>query len=257
MIRRLTDHAQLVAASDDDPFVGWDCDPRPPLDAWADRDGTAVAFARDSHRWGRSLVAVGPPDAAAELAARLLDITGLPAATVSRPATPQECWAAPLAGLTRLADWDWMWVDTAPRPGAPPAQERVETVRAVAADDPDADAVRALLAQASPRHSADPGDRLVRGWVGVRDPDDASRLLACAAWQERVPGVPHLASIASLPALRGRGLGTAVTGVLTRRLLDAGAPVVTLALYADNLPARRLYDRLGYRPAQRFSTWVR
>jgi ribosomal protein S18 acetylase RimI-like enzyme len=255
MIRGLTDHAQLVAACGDDPFVRWDCDPGPPLDAWADGDTAAVAFARDSHRWGRSLVAIGEPGAAASLAARLLEPAGLPAVTLSRG--DDDRWTAPLRGLTRLDDWDWMWTATAPPPPRMPGEERVEPVRAVADDDPDADAVRALLAVASPRHSADPGDGSVRGWVGIRDGDDASRLLACAAWQERGPGVPHLASIAALPRLRGRGLGTAVTAALTRRLLQAGAPVVTLALYADNAPARRVYERLGFRLAQRLSTWVR
>lgn len=251
---RVTAHHDLVAASGGDPFVRWDCDPRPPLDAWADPATGAVAFARASHRWGRSLVAIGEPAAAAHLGAHLLDLTGLPALTVSRQ--KGDAWARPLRRLNRLDDWDWMWTDRPPD-GAPlPAEGQVEVLRATHADDPDADAVRALLAEASPRHSAGPGDGLVRGWVGVRDAEDSGRLLACAAWEERVPGVPHLASIATRTGLRGQGFGAAVTATLTRRLLAADNPVVTLALYADNAPARRLYERLGYRPAQCLSTWV-
>lgn len=236
--RRLRDHAALVAASGDDPFVRWDVDPRPPLDAWSDPATGAVAFARSSHRWGRSLVAVGPPDAAAALAGHLLEVTGLPAATVTRPGGEGDdggrdesrtgridrrdggepgaapTWCSPLSGLTRLDDWDWMWA------------------------------------------AAAPGDRLVRGWAGVRG-YDPRRLIACAAWEERVPGVPHLASIATDPRQRGRGLGTVVTAALTRRLLRGGSPVVTLALYAENHAARRVYDRLGFRLAQRLVTWTR
>jgi predicted GNAT family acetyltransferase len=45
---------------------------------------------------------------------------------------------------------------------------------------------------------------------------------------------------------RGQGLGAAVTGWLTRTLLDEGTGWVTLAMYSDNDVARRMYRRLGY-----------
>ncbi|MGH3328213.1 MAG: GNAT family N-acetyltransferase, partial [Streptomycetales bacterium] len=95
-----------------------------------------------------------------------------------------------------------------------------------------------------PRHSARPGDADVRGWAGIRDA--GGRLLACGADTRSPAGLAHLASIATLPEARGRGLGTAVTAWLTRRVL-AEQPLCTLAMYADNADARRLYRRLGYR----------
>ncbi|MBC7638866.1 MAG: GNAT family N-acetyltransferase [Rhodoferax sp.] len=134
------------------------------------------------------------------------------------------------------ADWDWFRTDVRPVPAAD--EERVVTV----ADD---GAVRTLLAAASPRHSAVPGDDEIRRWVGVQADDGT--LLACAAHTEAVPGVPHLASIATHPSARGQGLGALVTGALTRRLLDEGFPAGTLGMYADNDVARRMYLRLGYR----------
>jgi predicted GNAT family acetyltransferase len=69
-----------------------------------------------------------------------------------------------------------------------------------------------------------------------------------------VPGVPHLASIATLPAVRGRGLGEAVTSSLTRAALLAGRPVVTLGMYSDNAVARRLYQRLGFGDVRHWSS---
>ena len=42
--------------------------------------------------------------------------------------------------------------------------------------------------------------------------------------------------------------------VLTRRLLDEGAPVVTLGMYADNDVARRMNLRLGFRCDHRWSS---
>ncbi|MGH3327318.1 MAG: GNAT family N-acetyltransferase, partial [Streptomycetales bacterium] len=72
------------------------------------------------------------------------------------------------------------------------------------------------------------------------------RLVACGADTASPAGVAHLAPIATLPEARGRGLGTAVTAWMTRRVL-ADEPLCTLAMYADNDGARRLYRRLGYR----------
>ena len=47
------------------------------------------------------------------------------------------------------------------------------------------------------------------------------------------------------PLLRGRGLGLRGTSEVTRWIL-ARAPRASLLVNDDNLPARRLYDRLGY-----------
>lgn len=96
------------------------------------------------------------------------------------------------------------------------------------------------------------GPGRVLQWVGIRD--DEGALIACAAHTERVRGVPHLASIATHPQWRGRGLGSAITGGMTRRLLAEGAPVVTLGMYADNDVARRMYERLGFRCEHRFTS---
>ena len=49
------------------------------------------------------------------------------------------------------------------------------------------------------------------------------RLVAVAADEPMRPDVPHLASIATHPDVRGTGLGAAVTAALTRQLL-AGTP---------------------------------
>lgn len=86
----------------------------------------------------------------------------------------------------------------------------------------------------------------------IRDSDGA--LLACAALVEHVRGVAHLASIVTRTDQRGRGLGRAVTAWITRRLLDEGAPVVTLGMYADNAAARRVYHALGYVDVQHFAS---
>lgn len=62
-----------------------------------------------------------------------------------------------------------------------------------------------------------------------------------------VAGEIHINNVAVRPALRGRGLGTA----LLRDVLDGaaalGAARATLEVRASNEGARRLYERLGFR----------
>lgn len=56
----------------------------------------------------------------------------------------------------------------------------------------------------------------------------------------------YLSSIGTRPAFRNRGLGALATALAVRDALAAGSPVVHLAVEADNEPARRLYERLGF-----------
>lgn len=56
----------------------------------------------------------------------------------------------------------------------------------------------------------------------------------------------YLSSIGTRPAFRGRGLGALATALAVRDALDAGSPIIHLAVEADNDPARRLYERLGF-----------
>ena len=141
--------------------------------------------------------------------------------------------------------WDWFFTEAPPR--TQPGEEAVSW----ATDDDVADIVD-LLDTDSPRHSARPGDSDVLRWSVIRGDD--GRLLACAAHVEYVPGVAHLASIVTRADQRGRGLGRAITAWLTRRLLDEGAPNVTLGMYADNDVARRLYRDLGYVDSHHFAS---
>ncbi|HVU92403.1 MAG TPA: GNAT family N-acetyltransferase [Jatrophihabitans sp.] len=55
------------------------------------------------------------------------------------------------------------------------------------------------------------------------------------------------------PDLRGRGIGTAALAAVLRRALTL-APTVSLYVNHFNVPARRMYARLGLRPAATLST---
>lgn len=140
--------------------------------------------------------------------------------------------------------WDWMWTADAPTP-----QPGEDLVRWLGADDDDD--IEALLREVSPGASTWPGDAHARAWAGLRTP--AGRLAAVLAETGRSPAVGHLSSVATALDLRGHGYGAAVTGWATRRLLEAGAEVVTLGMHAENDTAGRLYRRLGFRCDHRFT----
>lgn len=261
VITRLHDHGEVLRASGQDPFVRWQLDPVSPpmatLQAWS--RGGAVAFIRPSSDGPASLTCLGPVRDVVPLVAGLVHRVDATRLTV-----PRQSWDAVMKRLPVLRqgtgdDWDWMWIDRASADRSWTEQPSSRLVLpglvspALEPLGPDHHGeISALLAVASPRSSAVPGGREIVRWLGIRDVERA--LVACAAHTERVRGVPHLASITTHPRWRGRGLGSAITGGITRRLLAQGAPVVTLGMYADNDVARRIYGRLGFRCEHRFAS---
>jgi ribosomal protein S18 acetylase RimI-like enzyme len=217
-------------------------------EAWHDPSSGVLGVVRRRRAYGSGLVVVGPDAAAGEVVGavgRLAMQADIDFVTVERGPVA-DALRADWPDLPEAADWDWMWTQVSPAPVR--GQDRV-----VPLGEADHAAVTGLLAVASPRHSAVPGEAAVRRWVGVRDA--VGGLLACGADYEAVPGVPLLASIAVAPAARGQGLGAAVTAALTRLAFAAGTPAVTIDLYADNHGAHRLYEGLGFRTGLRLSSF--
>ncbi len=59
-------------------------------------------------------------------------------------------------------------------------------------------------------------------------------------------GASHLSSIGTRPSFRGRGYGRLITHQLAVDSVAAGIDLVYLGVYADNTPAIRLYEGLGF-----------
>lgn len=143
------------------------------------------------------------------------------------------------AGLAHLTSWDRLTVD-APAPPQPGEGEVEALDTATAGQD-----VITCLRAANPGTRAQPGAADDLGWWGVRDSE--GRLAGVVGTAARPDGAVHLHGLGVLPSHRGRGVGRALAAAVTRRALHEGAPWVSLHMYADNTPARRLYERLGYR----------
>jgi ribosomal protein S18 acetylase RimI-like enzyme len=60
-------------------------------------------------------------------------------------------------------------------------------------------------------------------------------------------GASYISSIGTRPAWRGRDFGKLITLALARDSIAAGIDLVYLGVYADNVRAIRLYQRLGFR----------
>lgn len=239
MLTPLASAAEVLLATDSDPFARAVLR-RHVLQGWLG-DGAVAWLGVDNEERVSYLSALGePPRVAALLAELLTELPPKQRITVPRgTAALLPAWV----GLEDWADWDFRWL-VVPPPVQPGEQDVVADVDEVA--------VKALLAEASPTASAQPGDPSVRRWWGI--PSGDGGLIACAADTSSATGVGHLSSIATSPARRGGGLGKAVTARLTRALFDEGCDVVTLGMYAKNDRGRALYDSLGYADDHRFTS---
>ena len=242
--RRLASVEELRSLAPDDPYVALQTDPARISSAWAGADGS-LGWLVDSRRTpGRGhVITVGPDAGAVDLLVGVLHELGDAVGSASLP----QGSARLLPATYRMEPAnDWEWFATSAPPPPQDGEDRVHWLTDVAADPGGAPAreVVDLLRTHSGRHDAEPGQDHARRWCGVRD--GTGRLVAVAAHTEFLAGVPFLASVATVPEVRGQGLGSAVTGWLTRQLLDEGNDWVTLGMYSDNAVARRIYQRLGF-----------
>ena len=79
-------------------------------------------------------------------------------------------------------------------------------------------------------------------YFGVFAGDD---LIAMAGERLRVPGFCEISAVCTHPDWRGRGLAAGLTALVAERILERGdTPFLHHA--ADNDPARRVYEALGF-----------
>ncbi|MFI2364916.1 GNAT family N-acetyltransferase [Promicromonospora sp. NPDC019610] len=233
--------------------------------SWTDETGpddagaAAVVQLADptGERPGRWLNAVGRTDRLARLLTTVVPDGDVVAATVTRGTGALAGETLAGWGLVPDATWDRMVTEIAPRVDAgAPTVEVLEL-------DRHTDEIVDLLARANPgtRSGAQgPRARLAR-WYGVRVAPTspgarAGALVAVGSATATATGSVHLGSIGTDPAHRGQGLGSALTA---RMMADGVAErgLVTLGLYDDNTPARRVYERLGFVLAHEVETWRR
>jgi ribosomal protein S18 acetylase RimI-like enzyme len=243
-VTRYSSYAEMPDSMQDDALLRIEADPAVLHGAWAVPGGCAYAFASVDAYGGEpcwlNVVGSAPADALLLAETALGELGGKCRGITVPRSLPTDglTWRREEAGL-----WDLMRCDAAPP--VQPGESQVTQIHDLAA-------VQAFLDRVNPHHSVAAAHHEVEAWLGVAD--SASGLLAVGAFTRRVSGTAYLASIATAPEARGRGLGAAVAAALTRRAFAQGDALCTLAHYHPNEPARRIYLRLGYRTTHQLSS---
>jgi ribosomal protein S18 acetylase RimI-like enzyme len=250
-------------------------DTMPRVSARAEEFGALVLFVRDGAGWpfyARPRRDAATPPSAADVAAvrvRQREL-GLPEAFEwVHDVTPDLLPVARTAGLSVL-EAPLMVLDPAVLPS--PDALTADAVRLLDVSSPDfaADLAlsRAVAAVGFGAPGTDPGAAGAAGREAALRPVegddlaeerqkavDGRRLTALASTAAlgaassgiamRHGGVVEIAGVATLPAARRRGLGAAVTALLARASLDAGARLVFLSASSDDVA--RVYAKVGFR----------
>ncbi len=250
-------HAQLIDALDGDPFVALDVDAGS-LERITTAPGEAAAWVSlhpaRGVRWITGLAAdPGSADDLATAVRLVVELAG--AAGADGPAIAGVTITRGGRGLLPASlrapeAWEWdFWVTRdEPEPASMvTAYGDGLAVLDVPGDDP---RLGPLLELASPTAPIRPGDPRVGRWAVLEDPEhglpDTGGLAAVLAVTHQRSGAAHLNDVATHPDRRGRGLARFLCGRVTADALRAGRPAVTLGMYADNDPARRVYTALGF-----------
>lgn len=88
-------------------------------------------------------------------------------------------------------------------------------------------------------------DYFINHWPDVRLAIEVSGELAGFLDLDESPERIHIENIEIAPAHQGRGIGTAILSAVQQRAAGRNQPVTLQVLKVN--PARRLYDRLGFR----------
>lgn len=88
-------------------------------------------------------------------------------------------------------------------------------------------------------------------YVGIYQ-DDTLIAMAGTHLEARKVSVAAVGNVVVHPGQRGKGLGKAVSSAVTSALLESGYERIVLNVRSDNLPAIRVYERLGYQKATDF-----
>lgn len=232
-----------------DPYLLAELGDRPVLADWTAPGALLVALS--SRRRGTGLHGLGDPTAVAGLLrAHADEVSALAPDYVTAARGTWEVAGAPVAGfVAQGSDWDWWHADA-------PLDASTEGVVRLGTGPRDVALVADCLARAHPTASTAADDPALTGWWAVPEGD---HLLGVVGAIELGPGLPpHLVSLGVDPAARGRGLAARLLAAAVRDGLavtpELGPPRVSLGMYADNETARRVYERLGWTLAHRFTT---
>jgi ribosomal protein S18 acetylase RimI-like enzyme len=116
-------------------------------------------------------------------------------------------------------------------------------------DESDSDAIWKLFTEADPPEwgnmEKSRAEELAREmtWFGVKE---GGELVAAGCCRPTEMG-SDIQLLATAPGHRRRGYGTSVVSALVKEILARG-PRALIHVYADNIPAKKVYESVGFRP---------
>ncbi len=144
--------------------------------------------------------------------------------------------------LEKRSEWNFYLIESATTPIQPLKHRVVE----LNSDEE----INTFIDDYAPDSSTKAGDSEIIFWHGIRgERGDLLSIGAAVCWKS---GAAMVVSIATAPSERGKSMAQEVTSSLVKRLFDSGSPIVGLGVWAQNAPAIRAYENVGFKLQEEF-----
>jgi RimJ/RimL family protein N-acetyltransferase len=160
------------------------------------------------------------------------------ASTLEVRVTIPRAWLK--VSLEKRSEWNFLLITSTPKLSNRYVVEELKS---------DAEITK-FIERAAPDSSTKPGDSEILFWHGIHG-DDGELLSVGGAVRWR-NGTTMVVSIATDPIARGKSMAQEVTASLAKRLFDSGEFAVGLGVWAQNTPAIRAYEKVGFQLAEEF-----
>jgi RimJ/RimL family protein N-acetyltransferase len=160
------------------------------------------------------------------------------ASTLEVRVTIPRAWLK--VSLEKRSEWNFLLITSTPKLSNRYVVEELKS---------DAE-ITNFIERCAPDSSTKPGDSEILFWHGIHG--DEGELLSVGGAVRWRNGTTMVVSIATDPIARGKSMAQEVTASLAKRLFDSGEIAVGLGVWAQNAPAIRAYEKVGFRLAEEF-----
>jgi GNAT superfamily N-acetyltransferase len=137
--------------------------------------------------------------------------------------------------------WDFYSIDTGAFLGGAESNE-----------DADENEIKELLEKHAPNSSVWPGNQEILFWGNIRE---AEQLIATGALVRWRTGQVMFASIATHSDYRGKGYAYRLVTQMLASVAKKGVTHVGLGVFAENIPAKRAYEKVGFALIGEFTSY--
>jgi len=137
--------------------------------------------------------------------------------------------------------WDFYSIDTGAFLGGAESNE-----------DADENEIKELLEKHAPNSSVWPGNQEILFWGNIRE---AEQLIATGALVRWRTGQVMFASIATHSDYRGKGYAHRLVSQMLASVAKKGVTHVGLGVFAENIPAKRAYEKVGFALIGEFTSY--